>query len=382
MISRKYSSLLTSSSSVFTHFQIPLIYFSFASASTTSSHQQQKPTFYDRLGLDPNTATLEEIKKTYKQRALKCHPDVVQSSSKIEKAKAEAEFRSIAEAYETLSNEKKRKQYDREIGMKSKEEEKEKETQEGKSTSKAKQGMNSRPKSSSSFKMNSTKSTNANKKATFSSKSNNNINSPFLSKDAQRIFREAFEGKSVHDVLFSSAIRNKNNNKSKSKSKTSNDAEEGGSGEEQKELWEKYLNTSREELQRKFKEQHPYANPKDYGFGMRKSHFLNPDEPTSDKFPFRPCASLKFPDHVHPGDEIATNEKERKNVLDVYGDQNKFDLLNVSMEPASGFKDGEDERGEAGRLTKDPEEYGRALKDYLGKRPSNEGMVWSFRRQY
>lgn len=61
--------------------------------------------FYKTLGISRN-ATDEEIKKAYRKLALKYHPD------KNKGAKAEERFKEVAEAYEVLSDKKKRDIYD------------------------------------------------------------------------------------------------------------------------------------------------------------------------------------------------------------------------------------------------------------------------------
>lgn len=61
---------------------------------------------YETLGLT-KTATKEEIKKAYKKLANKFHPDKNQGDSD-----AENKFKKIKKAYETLSSDRKRKQYD------------------------------------------------------------------------------------------------------------------------------------------------------------------------------------------------------------------------------------------------------------------------------
>lgn len=58
--------------------------------------------YYDILGV-PRTATAEEIKKAFRKQARKHHPDAGGS---------EERFKEINEAYEVLSDEEKRKQYD------------------------------------------------------------------------------------------------------------------------------------------------------------------------------------------------------------------------------------------------------------------------------
>ena len=61
--------------------------------------------YYKILGL-PKTATDDEIKKAYRKLALKFHPD------KNKAAGAEDKFKEVAEAYEVLSDKKKREVFD------------------------------------------------------------------------------------------------------------------------------------------------------------------------------------------------------------------------------------------------------------------------------
>ena len=62
--------------------------------------------YYEVLGVSKN-ASKEEIKKSYRKKALEFHPD----RNKGDKG-AEAKFKEAAEAYEVLSNEQKRQRYD------------------------------------------------------------------------------------------------------------------------------------------------------------------------------------------------------------------------------------------------------------------------------
>lgn len=66
-----------------------------------------KEDYYEILGVDRN-ASVAEIKKAYRKKAIKYHPDKNPGDSE-----AEAMFKKAAEAYEILGDEQKRAQYDR-----------------------------------------------------------------------------------------------------------------------------------------------------------------------------------------------------------------------------------------------------------------------------
>ncbi|XP_029944988.1 dnaJ heat shock protein family (Hsp40) member A3a isoform X2 [Salarias fasciatus] len=72
----------------------------------TSAPASSKQDFYQVLGV-PRTASQKEIKKAYYQMAKKYHPDTNKDDPQ-----AKEKFAQLAEAYEVLSDEVKRKQYD------------------------------------------------------------------------------------------------------------------------------------------------------------------------------------------------------------------------------------------------------------------------------
>eukprot|EP01060_Flectonema_neradi_P022617 TRINITY_DN30869_c0_g1_i1.p1 TRINITY_DN30869_c0_g1~~TRINITY_DN30869_c0_g1_i1.p1 ORF type:complete len:384 (+),score=120.10 TRINITY_DN30869_c0_g1_i1:48-1154(+) len=84
----------------------------------TSQHN-----LYETLGV-PDQAGYEEMKKAYRKLAVKYHPDRWASTSEEQRTEAEEQFKLISEAYETLSNPEKKKNYDKVLQRKQRKEKK------------------------------------------------------------------------------------------------------------------------------------------------------------------------------------------------------------------------------------------------------------------
>ena len=72
--------------------------------------QSKQKDYYKILGV-PRNASLKDIKRAYREKALEWHPD--KHKGEEEKTKAEKQFQLIAEAYEILSDTDLRGKYDR-----------------------------------------------------------------------------------------------------------------------------------------------------------------------------------------------------------------------------------------------------------------------------
>ncbi|KAJ3342526.1 DnaJ sub C member 7 [Gonapodya sp. JEL0774] len=73
--------------------------------------QASKKDYYKILGVD-KSASEEELKKAYRKMALKYHPDKNASLSEEEKIQAEKQFKDVSEAYNILTDTRKRQIYD------------------------------------------------------------------------------------------------------------------------------------------------------------------------------------------------------------------------------------------------------------------------------
>jgi hypothetical protein len=96
--------------------------FNFHSGSSSSSSDShgcssswKDKKFYQTLGLE-KSASIVEIKKAYKEKALQCHPDRFVGASSEQLLQCEETFKMVNEAYRVLTDVTKRRQYDSECG--------------------------------------------------------------------------------------------------------------------------------------------------------------------------------------------------------------------------------------------------------------------------
>jgi len=74
--------------------------------------------YYEILGLEDSNVKPFEIKKAYRKQARMYHPDKQSEGEKLTSEEATARFSLIAEAYEVLSDDKGKSQYDVELAEK------------------------------------------------------------------------------------------------------------------------------------------------------------------------------------------------------------------------------------------------------------------------
>jgi curved DNA-binding protein CbpA len=265
---------------------------------------------YKRLRVQTE-ASSAEIKAAYRKRALECHPDVVSVS---EKAAAEAEFRRVSEAYAVLSNALERVAYDARAKQ-----ETEKKMQE-KSGVSANRGLSPRRAAAAATRRTGFTTPAAAPSGTTDTSAAGNESdgsswrtartfqqqkqkkNSFVRKDADRFFRDAFDGRTLDDVLFQARVRERRAESARKKKYPSNTgpaasgSRSGDNGQEGPVGHEEVLHRVLGNAAKQFADR----LAKEYGHEtVKKTKFVRfrgaPAEPPSDTLPFRPFIGVPLP---------------------------------------------------------------------------------------
>ncbi|CAG9578299.1 DNAj-like protein [Leishmania major strain Friedlin] len=180
-------------------------------ARSSAAASTSKLNYYRNLGVDTD-ATPQEVKTAYRQLALKYHPDVVEETHR---AHAEMLFRRVSEAYEVLSDPVRRRAHDAELGIQTRRKQQPSATAPAgaPSAANAKAGTRAgspaggaRPSSAFAERRKHTSSTASSTSSTTfqqqQQQQRRRYRKPFVRGDANRVFSDAFDGKTLDEILF------------------------------------------------------------------------------------------------------------------------------------------------------------------------------------
>jgi len=136
------------------------------SASRMVSANMDHPGHYTRLGIDRSASTAE-IKAAYRAKALECHPDTVTNPQ--DKTRSEVQFRLVSESYRVLADPQLRAKYDEQTAV--------------------------------------VKPVPATKVRASAPRQSHVTSAPFVRRDADAVFRDAFDGKTLASILFEARLR-------------------------------------------------------------------------------------------------------------------------------------------------------------------------------
>lgn len=153
----------------------------------------EHPNYYKRLQVATDASSVE-IKASYRKHALECHPDVVKDSAR---AAAEVRFRAMSEAYENLIDPTRRRIHDERLGIQS---------VAGSPMQPPSAVAKRRPQRSQTYTPYSATAVGRNAAAQQAGKASaaegQKWRKSFLRGDADRAFADAFDGRSVDQILF------------------------------------------------------------------------------------------------------------------------------------------------------------------------------------
>lgn len=283
-------------------------------SSSSSSSASAAVNYYRRLEVSTD-ATPAELKAAYRKMALQWHPDVVDSSRRGE---AEARFRAAAEAYDVLSDPARRRQVDASLGIQTR-------RKQGPTASAtaapAAATTSGRPRGGSGpRRTTATNSGSGDRGSSWfkgsSSTSAGRRKKPFVRGDADRVFRDAFDGQSLEQVLFEFRRRQRQEafktakreaagaaKASPSSSSSPSSPHSLGAPHTREETLERVAGRAAENFARHAQRQFGHGILKHMRVGRmpgRGGHPAGeaPPPPPSDHMPFRPFANLPVPEGV------------------------------------------------------------------------------------
>lgn len=171
-------------------------------SGAASAQAAAKVNHYRSLGVDTD-ATPQEVKAAYRQLALTYHPDV---AVEAHRSQAEVLFRRVSEAYEVLSDPVRRRAHDGELGVQTRR----KQQPQPASTSPAKTGASTAAQAAHSpWSSSRTAARRRQQSASATARAagpqgapSSRYRKPFVRGDANRVFADAFDGKTMDEILF------------------------------------------------------------------------------------------------------------------------------------------------------------------------------------
>lgn len=179
----------------------------FASSFASAASRPGQRSHYRSLGIDTD-ATPAEVKAAYRQLALRYHPDV---AAEEHRAQSEVLFRRVSEAYEVLSDPVKRRAHDNELGIQTRR----------RQTTTAPPAAAAAGSTSSTSPLHGTTARSTSSSADTARRrrkrraagvsgtaqqqqqqESRRYRKPFVRGDANRVFADAFDGKTLDEILF------------------------------------------------------------------------------------------------------------------------------------------------------------------------------------
>ncbi|KPA83113.1 putative mitochondrial Dnaj-like protein [Leptomonas pyrrhocoris] len=185
---------------------VPALHTSYRFTSSSAASAAPRPgqhSFYHVLGVDTDATPLE-VKASYRQLALRFHPDVADEEHRTQ---SEVLFRRVSEAYEVLSDPVRRRAHDHELGIQTRRKQGTAAAAAGASSSSSTSAARARKPTGAAGNGSARKKHKASPASGASARQRQQQQSsryrkPFVRGDANRVFADAFDGKTLDEILF------------------------------------------------------------------------------------------------------------------------------------------------------------------------------------